>query len=108
MFKRLDIRLTGPICNCKNYNLVLIFQIDVDAKIQLAMKCKTCHEIMPIAREEISENTIVSFDVPYDGSVLKRKKPISKADLISKEDKRFLKSLRIAAIEIDGKNTRAD
>lgn len=108
MFKRLDIHLTGPVCDCQNHNLTLIFQIDIDNKIQLALKCKTCREIMPISREEVSANTIVSLDVPYDGTVLKRKTEQIKSRNYSNDDRRFLKSLRIAAIETDKKNPHAD
>lgn len=97
MFKRLDICLTGPICDCKNYNLALIFQIDVNNQIQLAVKCKTCHEIMPISRKEISENTIVSLDEPYRASVPQRKNRYH-SKVITRDDTRFLASLKISPI----------
>ena len=83
MFSRLDIHLTGPICACRNYNLVLIFQIDVNSKIQLAVQCKTCHEVMSISREWVSESTIISLDMPYDGTVIKRKKSGKNTNVIT-------------------------
>jgi len=61
MFKRIEIRLTGPICDCEEENLSWA----PSSTVGLIIKCKTCQTILNIPHEKFVGRFI--FDKSYPG-----------------------------------------
>lgn len=95
-FKRLEIRLTGPICSCANQDLQWGLSQKENQSATLWIRCRTCG-----ATEHVSSPHLVAsyaFDVLYPvqrAQAARRKGHQKHSTAISEKDVQFLHALRI-------------
>lgn len=71
MFKRIDINLTGPICNCVEQNLSWNPYVDLENKFGLKIWCKTCNTVLTIPNSKFTAS--MKLDTPYPGKPVEQK-----------------------------------